>query len=243
MSKKFNTSFGAFAKEYDERMGDNGDYTHQNSIDPALFDLLANVKGLKIYDVGCGNGYIARKLVKNGASEVWASDISPELIDIAKTKYPVNGIKYSVQDAADFKGLPEGYFDIVIMNMAIFYVENLEKFAKGIAKILKKDGRFIFSYDHPLRYVAGKDTGRELDPVEEIRPYLQDRAVSVYNTWTKRNDINIYYRPMGSYINTLSDVGLMVSRVREPETRTMNGSTPVHSAIPSKFVIETTKIA
>lgn len=37
-------------------MGDEGDLTHQLTIDKALFEAVGEIKDKVIYDIGCGNG-------------------------------------------------------------------------------------------------------------------------------------------------------------------------------------------
>lgn len=86
------TSFDNLATEYDLQMGETGDFNHQYSIDPSLFELmdlgkLAQISNLKIYDIGAGNGYLARLFAKKFKnSQVFASDISPKLIQIAQDR-------------------------------------------------------------------------------------------------------------------------------------------------------------
>ena len=88
------TSFDNFASQYNTQMGENGDFNHQYAIDPALFELIdlevfAKIKNPKIYDVGCGNGYLARFLKsKFPESQIFASDISENLVKFAQEKDP-----------------------------------------------------------------------------------------------------------------------------------------------------------
>ena len=42
------------------------------------------------------------------------------------------------------------------MNMAIFFVVNLDSFARGVSALLKPGGQFVFSLEHPLQYGAYK---------------------------------------------------------------------------------------
>jgi len=215
----FDTSWGSVASGYNESMGDTGDYSHQNTIDPPLFELAGDVAGKVVYDVGCGNGYISRRMVREGAREVWASDISEEMIDVAKSRYPSTGISYSVHDAARFDGMPDGHFDLVVMNMAIHLMPDLNALTKGIHALLKPGGRFVFSTDHPLRYVAYKAIDAyDVDIVAECEDYLVERATQTFNAWTKREDLNMYSRPLSAYLNACGRNGLYVQEVREPKT-------------------------
>lgn len=236
-------SFDRFAKEFDELLGNAGDYTRKHTIDPMLFRMLGVLKSKKIYDVACGNGYLARKYIKKGAKEVWASDISPKLIEIAQNKYSTHGIKYFVSDAVDFRSLPKNYFDIVTVNMAIFHIYNLDKFFKGINGILKSKGRVIFTFDHPLKQVAYSKWGREQDLVKVYEKYLSERLIFSRNHWLKKDkDVPTYVRPLSVYINALSKNGLLVKTVDEPVSITEYQGKRVNSKIPFKMAIEAVKV-
>lgn len=239
------TSFERFAKQYDEDMGDTGSYNHQHTIDPPLFELIGNPKDLVIYDIACGNGYIARKLMREGAKEIWASDISSELIKLAKEKYEDLGVRFSVQEAEDFSGLPENYFDLVFIHMAIWYVEDIDTFLANVRKILKPNGRFIFSIDHPLKWSLYRaiDAVPQSQADEENEQYLEAHKVKTFNHWLKvQNDLSVYYRPMGYYMNLCGKNGLLTKAIREPKSKMIRQDMPYESGIPMKMVIETVKV-
>jgi len=250
------SSFDSFAKTYDKVMGDTGDNTHQKTIDPALFQAIGDFKDKVIYDMGCGNGYIARKFARDGAKEVWASDISEELIKIAQEKYenPDNKIKYFACDAANFDEIPEDYFDLVTMNMAIFYIADFKKLVEGVYKILKAEGRFIFTTAHPLRILGKIDAKKEKDEskinlesvLENSRNYLNVREEVVYNSWNGKKDLKLYNAPLSFYINTMSERRLLVDSFVEPKTVTViddvNNLTRTESNIPLVYAIGAKKV-
>lgn len=247
------TSFDDFADEYDQLMGDEGDYTHQHTIDPALFKALGNFKGKVVYDVACGNGYISRKLAREGAKEIWASDISEKLISTALSKYenPGKKIKYFVSEATDFSKLPKDYFDLVIMNMAIHYIKDLDGFVKGLSYILKKGGRFVFSTDHPLKKLAtmkakGKDAPALNEALQRAEKYTTFSKEVVYNIWTEKTDLLIYSAPIGYYINILAKYNILTDTIVEPETKTtmdLRDFTPVETTIPLIYALGATKVS
>ncbi|TSC70194.1 MAG: methyltransferase type 11 [Parcubacteria group bacterium Gr01-1014_46] len=238
------TSFERFAKQYDEDMGDIGSYNHQHTIDPPLFDLIGNPKGLTVYDVACGNGYIDRKLMKEGAKEIWASDISNELIRLATEKYEDLGIKFSTHPAEDFDGIPENYFDLVIIHMAIWYVDDVDTFLSNVHKILKPNGRFILSIDHPMKWSLYKaiDAVPQSKVDEENEQYLEAHKVKTFNQWLKiQDDLSVYYRPMGYYMNLCGKNNLLIKAIREPKSKMVRQDIPYESGIPMKMVIETVR--
>ncbi|MBI2062149.1 MAG: methyltransferase domain-containing protein [Candidatus Yanofskybacteria bacterium] len=238
------TSFERFAQQYDEEMGDTGDYNHQHTIDPPLFDLIGSPKGLVIYDIACGNGYIARKLKREGAKEILASDISNSLIKLATNKYPDLGIKYFVREAENFNDIPENYFDLVIIHMAIWYVEGVNSFLANIYKRLKPNGRFIFSMDHPLKWSLYKaiDAVSQDESDKEAEKYLEARKIKTFNNWLKKqDDLSVYFRPMGYYINLCGKNNLMTKAIQEPKSIMLRQGKHYESGIPMKMVIETIK--
>jgi len=115
------TSFGKFAAQWDAVATE--DTKMKLPTVSVVFSLLGTTKKKIIYEIACGNGFFARTLVEKGAKEVWASDIAPELIDIAKTKYPPEGISYLVREGSDFSGIPKSYFDAVILeNLSLAFI-------------------------------------------------------------------------------------------------------------------------
>lgn len=221
-----NTSFDNFADNYDKANGNTGDYTHQNTVDPALFECVGNIKGLKIYEIACGNGYNAKRMAKEGAYDVWASDISPRLIKLASTQYGNQStkIKFLVRDAVDINDLPENYFDLVVISMAIHYIENLDKFFSNVNKLLKKGGRIVFVTNHPLANLGRLDIcapGYDLEKaLERAKRYIGSYSEQTVNYWTGQKDLTIYRAPISLMINTLVKNGFLVDRMIEPKTVT-----------------------
>lgn len=54
--------------------------------------------GKKVLDLGCGTGNLASFMIHEGA-DVWSTDFSPEMIKIARTKFP--NLPFEVQDLRD----------------------------------------------------------------------------------------------------------------------------------------------
>ncbi len=71
-----------FAEEYAETHTEHGDTHKEVLLNPVLFKLLGDIKGKRILDAGCGEGYLSRKLAKAGA-EVTAVDYAKRMLEIA----------------------------------------------------------------------------------------------------------------------------------------------------------------
>lgn len=215
--------YDKFAKQYSDSMGEEGDINHKSSIDPYIYEIIGDPKNKVIYDLGCGNGYMARCLAKKGA-KVLASDASRELIKIAEEKSKGLDISYSVRDATDFDGFDNNKFDVVVMNMVVHYIENLDLLFREISKHLKAGGVFAFSTSHFFRpghpysdWVEGKVGGKPTLFIK-VTNYLQDYTMRSKSWWDNKTDLAFHVRPLNKFINTMSKYGLLTEKVFEPES-------------------------
>jgi 2-polyprenyl-3-methyl-5-hydroxy-6-metoxy-1,4-benzoquinol methylase len=138
---------------WDERMGE-GNHFVEVLIWPAVERLLSARPGERILDVACGNGLTSRRLAAAGANVV-AFDFSEEMIAHARareTEETAGRIDYRVLDAtneAALLALGEGQFDAALCNMALFDMAHIDPLMRGLARLLRKEGRFVFSVLHP----------------------------------------------------------------------------------------------
>ncbi len=241
---KNKTSFGKFAKSWDEKT-EKGIRSSHNTI-KGVFELLGTVKGKNVYEIACGNGFLARQLVEQGAKEVWASDISSELIAIAKSKYDEGGINYLVRDGIDIKGFPKDYFDAVVLHQGVYYIENIDALCKAVYKILKPGGSFIFTATHPLIHDARLEMGDETDARKENLRYLKIFTRHAKKEWSIGGKkiiakYDFYRRPMSFYINACGRNKLYISNLLEPATLNKVKNKPTKTTIPSSLIIKAAK--
>ena len=59
-------------------------------------------------------------------------------------------IEYFVSDAAKLKNLEDNSFDVVISNLAFMDIDNVDKTVKECSRILKKNGKIVFSLVNPI---------------------------------------------------------------------------------------------
>lgn len=123
------------------------DHPYLNTFEgDVIFKMLGKLKGLKILDVGCGAGRLTKFLrdegadVKGGQAEVYAADISEEMLKIIEKKLP--GVQ-TVQAGMDKLPFEDNSFDIVTAAFVIVHLETLEKSFEEVYRILKPGGFFI----------------------------------------------------------------------------------------------------
>ncbi len=99
-------------------------------------------KGKTILDMSCGDGRNLHLLLNLGF-KVYASEISDEIVDSLKIKYPEVEFRKGLNNDIDF---PDDFFDYVLSCASCYYLEENTDFQTNmseIGRVLKTDGYFI----------------------------------------------------------------------------------------------------
>ena len=140
------------------------------SLKPVNLELVGDVKDKDILDLGCGNGRYSILFAERGA-RVKAIDVSPYQIEIAKKINLHPNIEYTIGDVSTLHDIRNNSADIVFMNLVIPDLEKkemLENIMSETKRVLKKNGRFIFSTLHPL-YLSP-----EQDPLDKAMNFKKE---------------------------------------------------------------------
>jgi len=212
MNKRGN-AWNRFSKEYDKAVGDKGNVYHSIYTVPVLLKLLGNLKGKKVLDLACGQGYFSELMEKMGAKVVGV-DYSSELIKIASNR----GLKtkFHVGSSSDMKFLKNKSFDIVLCNFALHDIKDLPGTMKEVSRVLKKGGKFIWVISHPAFKTAYVKNGIENGKYfKKIYGYMKEKTCSNEIS----SDIEYYHRPIGRYLEEMFKNGFVVSNFIEIATR------------------------
>jgi len=142
----------ANAAFWDQRMGEGNDWMDM-LVWPATLQLLGPCSGEAVLDIACGNGVSSRRLAELGARVV-AFDFSEQMIRLARQRARAghSAVRYLVLDATDGVSLLSlgcGAFDAAICNMALFDIADVRPLLGALPRVLRPDGRFVFSVLHP----------------------------------------------------------------------------------------------
>ncbi len=108
---------------------------------PKLLDHARLFPGAKVLDAGCGPGFVAANAKLLGAVAE-GIDFSERMVEQAKDQFP--DINFSVADVEDLPAQDET-FDAVLSNIVLFHVTDPEKAMSEARRVLKPNGRFVFS--------------------------------------------------------------------------------------------------
>ena len=142
----------ANADFWNARMGEGNDF-HKQLVEPSQLRLLGSVVGDSVLDVACGNGQFARKLAELGAMVVGIDAAEGMVRNARERATPGPGsAEYRVVDATDegaLLALGVRSFDAAVCTMAIMDMASVGPLAQALARLLRPDGRLVFSVMHP----------------------------------------------------------------------------------------------
>lgn len=170
---------------------------------PAMNAVLPAVDGLRVVDLGCGEGGLAVRISAAGAAEVVAVDASEEML-AAAARHP--RVRYFRADLADFD-LPPGAADLVVSSLALHYVEDFDGLVARVARWLTPGGFFAFTIEHPVVTAPLAAADCVIDDYADEGP--RQRAWFV-------DGVVKYHRTIGTILGALRRHGFRLEVVDEP---------------------------
>jgi 2-polyprenyl-3-methyl-5-hydroxy-6-metoxy-1,4-benzoquinol methylase len=183
----------------------------------SVLDLLGDVGGMCVLDLACGHGRIARQLARRGArvTGVDVSDVLLERARAAEADEPL-GITYLNADVTSEGVLAGEAFDGVACNHGLADIDDLDGVLATVERVLRPDGRFVFSLLHPC--FPGWD---------EDAPSSWPRAGGYHaeGWWLASNPgirgkVGSSHRTLSTYLNSLVRHHLTIEEAAEPEPGT-----------------------
>jgi SAM-dependent methyltransferase len=111
----------------------------------ALVGTLGIKNGLKVLDLGCGDGTTALPAAKLGA-DVLGVDIARNLVEAGNRRAQKQGLtnlKFQVGDATDLAGLPDKTFDLLISIFGAMFAPRPFDVAKEMVRVTRPGGRIV----------------------------------------------------------------------------------------------------
>lgn len=170
---------------------------------------------VKVLDLGCGDGQIARALAAQGA-DVLGVDPTQLHIDVAIERG--GGPTYLLGGATQIPA-PDNSFDAVVACLVFEHIDQMDEAMTEVARVLKPQGQFSFFLNHPLLQTPGSGwiDDHIIDPPEQywrIGPYLVETE-SIEEV-EKDVYVRFIHRPLSRYINALIANGMTIERMVEP---------------------------
>jgi len=110
-----------------------------------LVDGLGIAPGLKVLDLGCGDGTTALPAARRGA-DVIGVDIAANLVKAGNARASEAGltnVRFEQGDASNLRGLADSSFDLVVSIFGAMFAPRPEDVAREMVRVTKPGGRIV----------------------------------------------------------------------------------------------------
>lgn len=177
--------------------------------------LLGDTAGLRVLEVGCGAAMCSRWLVGQGAHPV-GLDLSAGMLRHARQSSAATGTDVPlVQADAQYLPFRDASFDLAFTAFgAVPFVADSARVMREVARVLRRDGRWVFAVTHPLRWCFPDDPGP--DGLTATMPYW-DRTPYVEYAETGEATYVEHHRTLGDRVREIAAAGFRLLDIVEPE--------------------------
>ena len=185
---------------------------------PWLFEQMHLRSGMKILELGCGNGALwvenVGKIPHGKETKIVLSDISGGMLqDASRAIFAEKSKSDTLKKVISFHEFdcseipyPDDSFDVVIANHMLFYCEDPEKAAKEIRRVLK-DGGCLYASTYGSRHM------KEItELVKEFDERIELAATELYHIFGLNNGAGILEKYFDSVEKNIYEDALVVDK-------------------------------
>lgn len=204
MKEKILDAYEALADRYNamiDHKPHNAYYDRPNTL-----ALMGELEGKQVLDAACGPGKYAEILIEAGA-QVTGFDLSPKMVQYAKDRLGGKADFFVHDLAMPLTMCTDESYNIVLVALAMHYVENWEPVVREFCRVLKPGGQVILSIEHPI-FDYNYFKSNKYFEVEEVSATWKGFGVTV--------DVPCYRRSLQDCINPFTENGFFLDKLVEP---------------------------
>jgi SAM-dependent methyltransferase len=179
---------------------------------PAERELLGDVTGRSILDLGCGNGGKLAELVRDGAVASAGVDIGGNFITS-----PPAGVELIRGDLSDPGSLPQlsgRTFDRILLLQSFGYAKDPVHTLRAARAMLSQDGFMLLTRTQPIRYALERAEQNGTTLGEE---YFSPTNYTYRTGWNEHIALTKRTYTMSDLLNVFSAAGLWIETAGEPQ--------------------------
>jgi SAM-dependent methyltransferase len=190
---------------------------HELLVLPCLPDLLPDLTGKRVLDLGCGDGWFCRYAADAGAASVIGADPSVRMLTQARDRTNDARIRY-VNAFAEDAAFDAGSVDVVVSILALHYVAELDPVLAAVAGWLEPGGTFVEIVEHPI-YTSQLERSGWITELGRhaawpVSDYFDEGAR--ISTWFIDGVVR-YHRSVSETVNAVRRAGLTIDHLAEPQ--------------------------
>jgi SAM-dependent methyltransferase len=179
---------------------------------PVIDELIGDVRGLRVVDLGCGAGAFGVELLDRGVRSYVGVEGARKMAAAARARLKDTPATV-VEDRIERWDYPAGAFDLAVSRLALHYVAEVAPVFAKVAGALAPGGRFVFSVEHPV--ITSCTRGWKEGTVR--RDWIVD---DYFNTGVRATTwlgaaVRKYHRTVEEYFTAMRAGGFVVDALRE----------------------------
>ena len=149
------TFYDRIAKQWHQATGRKGGAFKELVLNDVLLRKLRTIEGLSILEVGAGNGYFSRLLLRHfsgqAPSRLVVTDQSGRLLDTAKDHSRIPEAEYRVLDVRQRFPFDDNSFHVILASMVFNELgsSDFRRALKECGRVLSNDGLCLIAVTHP----------------------------------------------------------------------------------------------
>jgi SAM-dependent methyltransferase len=196
-----NPHFEAFARDYEQHAAKSAYNALYDR--PSVLALCGDVRGLRVFDAGCGPRLYAEEMLARGAREVEGVDASETMVLLARERVRDNA-KFRVHDLQQpLSWIEPSSFDLAVMALVIHHLDDRTAALRELHRILRPDGALVVSTHHPTS-----------DWMHRGGSYFDVSVIA--ETWERGWDVRFWRMPLTQTAAEFHDAGFVIERLVEP---------------------------
>jgi SAM-dependent methyltransferase len=207
-----------FFGKYNEKRN-KGNSPNELIEQPIIDELVGDVKGKRILDLGCGDGKYGIELLNRGAHHYHGIEGSKKMSYLARENLKSFSSVIEVGDIekVEFESMK---YDIIVSRLVLHYIEDIGRLLKRIRESLIENGEFIFSIEHPIITSCYEAYHKEVKRGNWIVDNYFKTGERV-NIWIGKNVVK-YHKTLEDYWRIIKDSNLEVIEIRESKPQESN---------------------
>ena len=191
-------------------LSDRGDQSRR-FLDPRVWQVLGDVTGKTVLDIGCGEGRFSRQLAEHGAITT-GIEPTPKLF---QRSVELGGGAQFINCGAEKLLFADNSFDVALFYLVLIDIEPMAPAIQGAFRVLKPGGHCIVANLTSMN--TASDRFWELDAEGKKIGWLLDNYSNPRQITSEWNGIKIhnYHRPLGTYIKLFLETGFTLKSFEE----------------------------